>query len=146
VTDHATGCTREIWCIRPVLAGKVPRWGLGPSKGNAARLFWAPGPKLIVAEGVEDALAAHVQQDGLPAWAALNAENMKTLMLPPRIREVLIVADHDEPKRDGRRPGLEGAWALAKRLRAEGRSAEVRWTTSHKDPNELLLAQRRVAW
>jgi hypothetical protein len=48
VTDHATGYTVGIWRIKPCLEGKVERRGLGPTKGNAARLFWAEGPELVM--------------------------------------------------------------------------------------------------
>jgi putative DNA primase/helicase len=138
VTCHLTGYTVAIWCIRPTLAGKVKRWGFGPVKGNAARLFPAAGPELVIAEGVEDALAA-AELHGLPAWAALSAGNMGELVLPERFRRVLVLADRDENE-----AGLKGAWTLARRLRAEGRSAEVRWAKAGKDPNDVLLS-RRVA-
>jgi len=138
VNDHATGLVTAIWRIRPVMTGKVPRWGLGPTKGNASRLFWAEGPELVVAEGVEDALAAHALF-GLPAWAGLSAGNLAKLILPARFRSVLILADRDEPKEDGRQVGLEAAHELAGRLRAEGRSAAVRWARPGlKDPNDVM--------
>ena len=73
----------------------MERRGLGPMRGNAARLFHAPGPRLVIAEGVEDALAAH-ELTGLPAWAALSAGNMAALILPEHLREVLILADRDK--------------------------------------------------
>ncbi len=81
-------------------------------------------------------------RDDLPAWAALSAGNMAELILPERIREVLILPDRDEPREGGRRPGLEAAHALARRLRAEGRTAEVRWAISGKDANDVLRARR----
>jgi hypothetical protein len=50
------------------------------------------------------------------------------------------------PSRTAAAPGLEGAQELTRRLGAEGRAAEVRWTTSrYKGVNELLLAQGRAA-
>ena len=110
--------------------------GLGPTKGNAARLCWAPGPQLAVAEGVEDALAA-AELTGLPAWAALSAGNMAELVLPDRFREVLILAD-----RDANGVGQENAHKLAARLRAEGRHAEVRRPVRAKDANEALTKRR----
>jgi putative DNA primase/helicase len=138
VSDHATGYVTAIWCIRPVMAGKVPRWGLGPVKGNGARLFWTRGPQLIIAEGVEDALAAHALFGGMPAWAALSAGNMAKLILPPGIQQVLILADRDEPKQDGHQVGLQAAHDLAQRLRHEGRIIAVRWSRIGKDANDAL--------
>ena len=110
----------------------MERRGLGPTRRNAARLSHVPGPQLVVAEGVEDALAAR-ELTGLPAWAALSAGNMGDLILPERIREVLILAD-----RDVNGTGQENAHKLAVRLRAEGRHAEVRRPTTGKDPNDVL--------
>jgi DNA primase len=135
VVDHVTGHICAIWRIRPVLQGPVQRRGLGPTKGNAARLAWAPGPRLIVAEGVEDALAA-TKLFGLPAWAALSAGNMGALVLPERLSEVLVLADHD-----ANGAGLAGAHALARRLKAGGRWAGVRWPTSRKDVNDVAMGR-----
>ncbi len=132
ISDPATGRVSAIWRIRPRLSGKVERWGLAPMKGGAARLFPAPGPRLVIAEGVEDALAAH-ELTGLPAWAALSAGNMAGLALPERFREVLILADRDE---NG--VGQENAHKLASRLRAEGRHAIVRLPIDAKDANDVL--------
>jgi hypothetical protein len=102
----------------PGHVGQGQALGFGPVKGNACRLFPAVGPELVVAEGVEDALAA-AELHGMPAWAALSAGNMAALVLPARFRRVLILADRDEA-------GLRDAWELARRLRAEGRDAAVR--------------------
>ena len=139
VNDHRTACTTAIWRIRPAMAGKVERKGLGPMKGNAARLFWAED-EVAITEGVEDALAFH-QLSGLPTWAALSAGNMAELVLPARLRRVVIVQDNDEPNRFGKRPGPEAAQALGGRLRAEGRKVELLRPEVGKDANDLLLAR-----
>lgn len=139
VNCHETGLVTAIWRIRPVLEGKVRRLGLGSMRGNAARLFHAPGPAVVVAEGVEDALAAR-ELTGLPAWAALSAGNMAALVLPPHLRDVLILADADESGL-----GLDKARELAARLRAEGRHATVRRPTAAKDANDALRAMRGAA-
>ena len=93
----------------------------------------------MVAEGVEDALAA-AELTGLPAWAALSAGNMAVLVLPERFREVLILAD-----RDANGVGQENAHKLAARLRAEGRLADVRRPIAGKDANDVLRAGRAAA-
>jgi DNA primase len=130
VTDRIVG----VWRILPVLTGKVERRGLGPMSGNTCRLFPAEGPQIVIAEGVEDALAAY-ELTGIPAWAALSAGNMASLALPERLREVLILADADEV-------GRQHAHALAKRLREEGRQARVLRPRATKDANDALLARR----
>jgi hypothetical protein len=125
-----------IWRIWPRLEGKVERKGLGPVKDGACRLFPGKGHQLLVAEGIEDALAGRMLT-GLPAWAATSAGHMAALRLPEQYREVLILADRDE---NG--VGLENARVLASRLRQEGRYAEVRLPSAAKDANDVLRARR----
>jgi DNA primase len=135
VNSHRTGLVEAVWRIRLNAHGqKVVRYGLGPMKGNASRLYWSPGPDLAIAEGVEDAIAVH-KRHGLPAWAALSASNMPELILPRHYTRVLIFADHDA---DG--GGLKAAHKLARRLQDEGRTVHVLRPTNHKDPNDVLLA------
>lgn len=134
INDHATGLVVGVWRILPVLGGEVRRRGLGPTRGNAARLFPAPGRQVVIAEGVEDAIAAH-ELTGLPAWAALSAGNMAGLVLPSRFLEVLILADADDT-------GRTNAHALATRLRAGGREAKVLRPAAGKDANDVLRAAR----
>jgi putative DNA primase/helicase len=137
VNDAATGLVTGVWRILPQLAGPVERRGLGPTKGNASRLCWAAGPLLAVAEGVEDALAYH-ELSGVPAWAALSAGNMAVLALPARFAEVHVVADTDAT-------GREHAARLVRRLRAEGRKAQMIEPVGLKDANAVLLAGRNAA-
>jgi DNA primase len=139
VTDHATGYTTAIWRIWPSMTEpmKGRRMGLGPAKGSAARLFWAESDELLIAEGVEDALAAH-QLYGLPAWAALSAGNMGALILPARFRRVLIVPDNDPP-------GLDGAQRLARRLVGGGRRVEIQKPKNAKDANDVLTGGESAA-
>jgi len=136
VTDHATGYVTAIWRIWPSMTEpmKDRRMALGPVKGSAARLFWAEGPELVIAEGVEDALAAHALT-GLPAWAALSAGNMAELILPARFRAITIFADADAV-------GTGHAAALARRLEREGRAVRLRRPRWTKDVNDILLARR----
>jgi hypothetical protein len=144
VVSWRTGMTVAIWRIFPSLTEPMAkrRAGFGPIRGNAARLFWADGDRVAIAEGVEDALALR-ELTGWPAWSALNAGNMARLVLPARIRRALICQDADPPDRNGRRPGPEAAQALAQRLRAEGREVEIVQARGAKDANALL--QQRTA-
>jgi DNA primase len=142
VTSHATGCVVGIWRIRLTPAGGlVRRLGLGDTQANAARLSEPEGDELALAEGVEDALAFH-ELEGMPTWAALSAGNMVCLILPPRFRRVVIVQDNDPADRRGRRPGPDAAQALARRLLAEGRKAEIVKAKNAKDANDVLHARR----
>jgi putative DNA primase/helicase len=131
------GLVVGVWRIRPALMGKVERKGLGPTKGNCSRLFPATGPVLAITEGVEDALA-YRELSGIPSWAALSAGNMTELILPPRFREVHVIADADEG-------GLLKAREAVLRFRREGRGASLILPTEGKDANDVLR-RRAVGW
>ena len=93
------------------------RMTLGDVRGAAVQLYPA-APHLVVAEGIETALAA-AELLGLPAWAATSAGNLGDAMaLPPEVREVTIAADNDPP-------GRRAAKNAAARWRAEGRAVRV---------------------
>jgi phage/plasmid primase-like uncharacterized protein len=101
----------------------------------------ASRPELVIAEGVEDALAAW-ELTTYAAWAALSAGNMRSLELPREYTDVLILADADQPNDKGERVGLGAARDLARRLRAEGREATVRLPAHAKDANDVLRARK----
>lgn len=86
-------------------------------QGSAIRLYSASG-LLHVAEGIETALA--IAWRGAKAWAAISAGGMESLRVPDEINHVRIWADNDASY-----TGQSAAFALAKRLRAEGRRVEV---------------------
>jgi putative DNA primase/helicase len=64
---------------------------LGEITSGSIPLF-EPGPQLAIAEGIENALSAAVLFD-MPAWSAVSAGNMPSVILPPIVREVIIAAD-----------------------------------------------------
>jgi hypothetical protein len=130
------GNVTAVWRIRPSMTEpmKDRRRGLGAIKGGCSRLFHAEGPCLVVAEGVEDALAAR-ELTTYPAWAALSAANMAALVLPSIHTQVLILADVDAA-------GRTAAHQLARRLREEGREAKVLKPCVGKDANDVLRAGR----
>ena len=80
--------------------------------GGAVRLY-AASDTLAVAEGLETALSARVGLPELPVWACVSANGMKALQLPPTVRQLVIIADHDAA-------GLDAAGVLAERVRACG--------------------------
>lgn len=97
-------------------AKKMQSRTTGSTNGAAIHLSHPDSSgRLIVAEGIETALAAR-ELFGLPAIAALSANGMKRLVLPPDTAEALIVADNDIP----RPVGYEAALVLAERIRQQG--------------------------
>jgi putative DNA primase/helicase len=111
------------------------RESCGPMKGGAVRLApHRPDIELIVAEGIETALAA-MQVTGMPAWAAGCAPGLAALLLPAEVRSVIIVAD-----RDVSGAGERAARAAKQRWWREQRQVSI-WISSHvgTDANDLLL-------
>jgi hypothetical protein len=111
----------------------------GRVHGGAIRLAeHDPNAELIIAEGIETALAA-MELFSLPGWSAVFAGGLKTLELPPEARRVLIAADHDEA-------GRQCALAARDRWAAEGRAVRVKVPpTRGQDFADLLLGRRRNA-
>ena len=91
---------------------------LGRAAGGAVRL--APEAEmLMVGEGLETCLAA-MQATVHSAWAALSTSGLVRLVLPPILRTIVILADHDV---NG--AGERAARAAAARWLAEGRRVRI---------------------
>lgn len=71
----------------------TPRRVIGRLNGGAVRLAPA-GDALIIAEGVETAVSASAAL-GLPAWAALSADNLARFDPPKQISRLIIAFDQD---------------------------------------------------
>jgi putative DNA primase/helicase len=117
-------------------SGKAPvdpqRMMLGPCRGGAVRLAPA-GDVLMVGEGIESCLAG-MHATGVPAWAALSTSGLRTLDLPDAVRDVIILADGDEP-------GETAARNAALRWKGEGRSVRIARPIEGQDFNDMLLDQ-----
>jgi putative DNA primase/helicase len=93
-----------------------------------------------VAEGLETALAV-AQACSVPAWAALSADGIRSLILPPEARMVTICADND---RNGVGPRAAGDAAV--RFVGEGRRCRIAIPLeAGLDFNDLLLGRGAVA-
>lgn len=92
--------------------------------------------RLIVAEGIESALAASALF-GLPAAAALSAHGMAVFEWPPETRELFIAADND-----GNGTGIQAAEKLARRALLEGIKANI-WQPEQTDTDALDELNRR---
>jgi putative DNA primase/helicase len=86
--------------------------------GGAVRLF-ASHEELGLAEGIETALAAH-QMFGVPVWATLTANGIKSFAPPPGLRRLCIFADNDSNY-----VGQAAAYDLARRLNRDVLTVEV---------------------
>jgi hypothetical protein len=117
---------------------------LGNVRGAAVWLT-RPTGRLIVTEGIEDAMAlmtANCGDSRFADWsyaAAVSAGNLPHVELPSEVRTVVIGADNDEA---GRRAATEAAC----RFIDEGRDGRIAYPPDgFKDFNEALLATRREA-
>ena len=119
--------------------GKAPvdpqKMMLGPCRGGAVRLG-LPGDVLMVGEGIETCLAA-MQATGHPAWAALSTSGLRTLDLPDVVRDVIVLADGDDP-------GEAAARACAWRWKREGRRVRIARPPRGMDFNDMLVGAPRI--
>jgi putative DNA primase/helicase len=116
-------------------SGKAPvdpeKMMLGPCRAGSVRLG-SSGDVLMVGEGIETCLAA-MQATGLAAWAALSTSGLRALELPREIRDVIVLADGDDP-------GEVAARDCALRWKREGRRVRIARPPCGLDFNDLLRA------
>lgn len=126
---HRTFLARDGLGKAPVEPAKMM---LGPCRGGAVRLA-DPGEVLMVGEGIETCLAA-MQATGRPAWAALSTSGLQALDLSATVREVIILADGDDP-------GEAAARDCALRWRREGRRVRIARPPQGLDFNDMLIGR-----
>jgi phage/plasmid primase-like uncharacterized protein len=83
----------------------IDRWALGDKAGGAIKLWEdaAVTTGLVVGEGLETVLAAatRIEHRGTllqPAWALIDAGNLKNFPVLPRIERLTILVDNDSNK------------------------------------------------
>ena len=72
--------------MTPIVAGGL--------SGCAVQLY-KPTDELIIAEGIETALALSIST-GLPVWSTVSAHGMAQVIIPDQVRKLTIAADNDE--------------------------------------------------
>lgn len=121
------GASIHLW------RGIGPRGGAGKPLAEAA-----PGSRVYLTEGIEDALSVAMVLPEARVLAGISLSNLANVVLPPAITQLVIVGDND--------PGAQAQEALAKACRAhaaQGRTVRL-WINPHggKDINDALkLAQ-----
>lgn len=104
--------------------------------GAAVRLFQS-GHVLGVSEGVETGLAA-AEMFGVPVWAALTENGVRTFELPPDLKKLFVFGDNDRNF-----VGQSAAYDLAKRAIRAGITVEVFIPPdSDTDWNDMLVGGR----
>ena len=115
-------------------AGKAPvspaKMMLGPCRGGVVRLG-DPDGVLMIGEGIETCLAA-MHATGHSAWAALSTSGLRSLDLPGMIRDVIVLADGDDP-------GEAAAGECALRWKREGRRVRIARPPRGADFNDMLI-------
>lgn len=116
--------------------GKAPvepvKMMLGPCRGGAVQ-FGEADDILMVGEGIETCLAV-MQSTGHPTWAALSTSGLRTLDLPENVREVIVLADGDDP-------GEAAAKECSFRWKHEGRRVRIARPPRGMDFNDMLLGR-----
>jgi putative DNA primase/helicase len=126
---HRTFLERNGTSKAPVSPQKMM---LGPCRGGAVRLA-EPGDVLMIGEGIETCLAA-MQETGHPAWAALSTSGLRALDLPKAVRDVIVLADGDDP-------GEAAARDCALRWKRDGRRVRIARPPKGMDFNDMLVGR-----
>ena len=109
----------------------TPRRAMGELLGNAVR-FGVANDVLTAGEGIETMLSLRSVLPTLPMAAALSANHLAALLLPPTLHRLYIARDADAA-------GEMAASALTERAEATGVETIV-WTPRCGDFNEDLRA------
>jgi len=108
-----------------------PKMSLGPLQGCTIQLE-EPTTVLGLAEGIETAMSA-MQMSQIPVWCAVNAGNMKEILLPGCVREVVIFADNGSP-------GQKAATDAAAIFTQDGLKVCIAYPPDpYEDFNDLLM-------
>ena len=114
----SSGNKADVDVVRKLMSPSIP----GATTGCAIQLFQATN-KLVLAEGIETALALHLGLE-MPAWSCLNSGGLEKVVLPLGVKEIVIGADNDQNN-----VGQKAASKLAERLLREDPTRDIRIIT-----------------
>jgi hypothetical protein len=140
-SDAATGEARGIWRRIPVVGVGIDAkpMTLGPMGGCVIRLYPEIGKRLVIAEGIETALAAatclsYRGKPLHPVWATGCASNMKRFPVLDGVEQLIVLVDNDESG-----TGQVAAEECARRWRDAGREVvRLMPKTQGHDFNDLV--------
>lgn len=137
VTDCLSG--QPIGIHRTFLTATGEKTTLDPSRmmrgdcrGGVVRLG-PPSATVVIGEGIETTLSGMVESDHT-GWAALSASNLANVRLPTTVTEVILLADGDDP-------GREGIDAAVRNLTRPGRVVRRLNAPDGYDFNDILLGR-----
>lgn len=113
-----------------------PKKMLGPVSGGAIR-FAAPGPRLLLAEGIETGLSVLQVLPRRRIWAAGSLGNMATQLLPPGVKRITLLMDADMKDPD---VAVRVAQKAAEAYRVHGVRVDCVWPEAGMDFNDVLRA------
>jgi len=136
---HRTWLDRDGTGKAPIT---TPRRALGNILGNAVR-FGMASDIMIAGEGIETMLSLRCVLPDMPMAAALSANHLTALILPPALRCLNIARDNDAA-------GRHAAMRLRDRAKAAGIEARILWPMTndfnadlHRFGADALLARLR---
>ena len=140
--DYAViGMTATFLC--PGGSGKVDlphneqRQFYGLVKGGAVRLGGS-GEPLLIGEGIESTASAMQLYDFQNGWAALSANGVRTVEVPPEIQDLVIATDNDDE-------GIDATLSAYRRWSDEGRQVRILVPTDgDNDFNDTLQKRGRA--
>lgn len=111
----SSGSKANVDVVRKLMPPSIA----GSTVGCAIQLFPA-SDRLILAEGIETALALHIELE-MPAWSCLNSGGLEKVVIPIGVTKIVIGADNDQNQ-----VGQKAASILAERLLREDPDRDVR--------------------
>lgn len=115
--------------------------GIGPRGGKPASLAnCPPGTRVMIAEGIEDALSTILLLPRARVLAAISLGNLGAVELPRNVTGVTLVADLDE--NDTARAALDRAVDAHRRAGRAVRLFQNKW--GGKDLNDALQAAQKI--